>query len=349
MAGKISSILELIKSKIVDKLTSKKCINSYLSSNSFILSIYYNFGMYMFFFISCSIFYNVFTTDTILCTDGMARGAASIENKKLPFLFENYCLSYPKLNNTDEFALFYKWVPWICTLSCVLLYTPKILINNSSCKFIALHLMKINNLNDERYYEFDEKKSNKKNGNNQVLNNNNNNNYDNQIKFYIKELIEYRWNKCKDLYWKSLFVHIYSFCLNIFLILILDFLLQGRFLFYVLKTIPFKRNITNFSDEMSQTFYPFSTCTIQHVLLGRTEHIVCHLTMMEYYEKIFFIIWLYLYILPIFTFMYILYLASLFRRNYNCFFEFILKNSLNFNLIVRYENILNRENYAKIV
>ena len=351
-SAKITSIIDLIRLKVLDKLKNKKDINRYQSSNSFILSLYFHFGTSLFFFISCCIFYNVFMTDIILCSDGFDKGAAS--DKKIPFVYVNYCLSYPKLND-GSFALFYKWVPWIISMCCFILYTPKILINKFSCNFIACHLMKINNIENEYYFYDRDLYKNKGNNNNNNNNNNNRDNSDNKnkkITNLLDELITLRWNKCKVLYYQCLFIHIYSLMLNIFLIFLLDFLLQGRFSFYAFNAFPFQRDAEYFSDKMSQTFYPFSDCIIptKRIMFGREERLKCHLTLMEYYEKVFFIIWLYLFILPIVTFIYILYLFSLFKNNYNSFLKHLLKIHLNYNLVLMSKNIIQKKiKHAKIV
>ena len=358
MSTKISSsILDLIKIKIIDKLVYKKNFNNFLSCNSYILSFYYNFGTSLFFFISCSIFYNVLVSDIILCNDSHDRG--EIKDKKLPFMILNYCLSYPVLQTKKiekSYALFYKWVPWITSLFCILIYTPKILINKLSCNFMALFLMKINDLDSNYYYNhYDNKnKNNKKKCTGGDIDNDDNNKYYNeddnekQITKLTEKLINIQWNKCKTIYWKCLFTHIYAFILNISLIFLLDFLLQGRFLTYIFSTFPSHREMENFSDKMTQMFYPFSICYIKNKLFfGREEEIICHLTLMEYYEKIFFIIWLYLIILSIFTFFYIIYLFSLFRDNYNFFFKYLLQKNLNYKLYIISKNIM--EKHTKMV
>ena len=202
--------------------------------------------------------------------------------------------------------------------------------------------MKINEINNNYYYS----------NNNIIINNNNNNNNNNnkgdndydinkRLEKLIENLINIRWNKCKYIYWNCIITHIYTLLLNIKLIFLLNFLLQGRFLSYLTNTYPFKRDIHHFSDNMSQIFFPFSECKVKF-LTPRTENITCHLTLMEYYEKIFFIVWLYLIILPIFTFLNLLYLSLGFRNNYNSFFVHLLKKHLNYNLFLTAENIIKK-------
>ena len=349
-SARVTSIIDFIRIKVLDKLASKKSTSIYQSSHSFILSLYFNFGTSLFFFISCCLFYNVFTTDIILCSNSLGEGAGFSDKPKIPFLYINYCLSYPQLLSKErKFALFYKWVPWITSSYCFLLYTPKILINKFSCNFIALTLMKINDIsNDYYFYEDDAKKKN----NNHNNNNNNNSNIfvaDNyrikKITSLLNDLINIRWNKCKIIYFKCLFVHIYALVLNLFLIFLLNFLLQDRFSLYIVDAFPFYRDVQNFSDTMSQTFYPFSECIIpeHRIIYGRELLLICHLTLMEYYEKVFFIIWLYLFILPFFTFVYTLYLFLLFRNNFNSFFEHLLKMHLNYDLFMMSKKLLIKE------
>ena len=360
MATKISSIVDVIKSKIINKLSNKYNCSNYLSSNSTILRLYFHFGTLFCFLISSCVFYNVFMTSQILCHDGY--GNIKDTNGKINILYENYCLSYPLLSNDrKKFALFYKWIPWIMLLLSVLLYTPKIVINNSSCNFIASSLTKINdnsnnntkksknnkNKNnkqcDEDYFYDDFAFDTDNNDNSNNDNNNNNNNY--QINYDIKELIYTRWNKCKNIYWGCMISHIYALILNIGLIFLLDFLLQGRFLLYVPKTFPFNRDAIDFTDPMSQTFYPFAECNIKDgtLIIGRSERAYCHLTFMEYYEKIFFIIWLYLFIMPFLLFFHIIYLLFLWRNNYNAFFEYLLRKNLSFNLYYKAKKIINKK------
>ena len=325
MPRNVISFIDIIKTKIIDKFSNKKHINNYQSSNSLILVMYFYFGTSFFFFTSCCIYYNVFMNEIIICKDGHE------PSKQISFLYENFCLSYSKLL-TGEFALFYRWVPWITTLCCILLYTPKILINKSSCNFTALYLMKINNLNNQQYFEGGGGGGGKRKSTEHYL--------DDRIENFLEDLISKLWNNSKSLYWKCLLVHIYTLFLNIFLIFLLDFLLQGRFILYVPNTFPFTRNMTHFSDRMTQIFYPFSECSIEPVIQGRTEFLTCHLTLMEFYEKIFFLVWLYLYILPIFTLIYIIYLISLIRDNYNYFLKHLLNNHLNYDLLLKCKFIL---------
>ena len=305
-AIKISKIAaNAIKDKVIYqfKKTNNDKNNKYLTSNSAILTIYYKYGTLLCFFINICIVYNIFTRDVIYCKDGHG-----FEDEKLRYAMINFCLSYPQLNNDDdsEFVLFYKWIPWVMTLLCVLFYSPKFVINFSSCDYTAKCLRKLND-NEEKE----------------------------DSELLLDQLIKTRWNKSKRIYFGCLLCHFYTLILNVFIFFLLDFLLQGRFLLYIPKTFPFERDPLNFSDEMTQIFYPFIRCTIKTDLiqLGREEVLLCHLTLMEYYEKIFFILWIYLVIALLCISGYIIFLLLfLGRNNCNSFFQHIMKQGLNFNL-----------------
>ena len=324
MAAKIASIINIFKSKIIDKIGNKYQYNNYLSSNSNILKMYYNFGTMLCFTITTCIFYNIFMSDQIICSDGFGN-----YDKKIKFMLVNYCLSYPELphdkNKERKFALFYKWVPWITSLVCFLLYSVKIMINNFSCNYTAKTLSKIVKMNDD-YVSNDDIEN---------LDDDDNNNIDkNDCINYLQTYIDTQWNKCKSLYFRCLLCHIYAFVLNISLFFLLDFLLQGRFLYYIPDTFPFYRDPINFSDKISQFFYPFVKCTIKPNILqpSRQEDLTCHLTLMEYYEKIFFMLWIFFAVLLILNFIYIIYLLFLWSKNYNRFLHYLLKKCLDSNL-----------------
>ena len=372
MATKILTVFDIIKIKLLNTLTQKKPIHKYLSSDSFFLSLYFNFGSFFFFLTSCCIFYNVFMTDTIFCNDGFDLGSA--KGQKIFPIYINYCLSYPMLlNKKKSFALFYKWVPWITTVVSFLLYTPKIVMRKMSCNFIALNFMRINDPEEAEGAEKNDQKQSCCSSISSVALSEFNDNDDNvynishvrrekgenkhhripKVNLWLGKLIRVRWNRCTDVYWKCLFSHAYALILNVGLIYLLDFFLQGQFVGYVPQAFPFRRNMTTFLDETTQIFYPFCECTLTIVITGRVEKIRCHLTLMEYYEKIFIFVWFYLIILLILTLLYTLYLCSLFRDNYNAFLEHLLKKHLNFHLLLLSKNIIKKKreecHYAKVV
>ena len=79
---------------------------------------------------------------------------------------------------------------------------------------------------------------------------------------------------------------------------------------------------------MSRTFPPFVTCTItpfMQLVNERTEEYGCHLTLMELYEKVFFVLWWWLIVVMVTNISYILFLVC-FRFMY-CVQTLVLKGS----------------------
>ena len=145
-------------------------------------------------------------------------------------------------------------------------------------------------------------KINFKQNNSKKKDNNNDENENRYNKEDFEKFISIKWDKCKPMYFCCLFCHLYSLLLNIAIFFVLDFFLQQRFLLYVPKIWPMTRDPEGFSDVMSKEFYHFSRCQVPsgRLVFGRTEHLQCYLTLMEYYEKIFVFIWFYLLLLFIF-------------------------------------------------
>ena len=70
--------------------------------------------------------------------------------------------------------------------------------------------------------------------------------------------------------------------------------MHDLFLFLVPNTVPFSRDPANFTDSLYQIFPPFAHCEISpsKLLINQNTHrFGCHLHFMEYYEKIFIILW----------------------------------------------------------
>lgn len=333
MVGKITMILDLIKSKIIDKIDNKYKYNNYLSSNSCILKMYYIFGTLLSFILASCIFYNIFMSTSIICVDGHGG-----HDTKIRFVLVNFCFSYPSLatgKKENKFALFYKWVPWMFICLCISFASVKGVIYFRSCSYTAKSLLKIVRENDEISDYYTVKEEEEKNCKTII-----NNDYKT-----LKDFIDIKWNKCKSLYWNCVFCHLYSLFLNIVIFTYLDFFLQGQFFMYIPHSFPFKRDPENFSDHMTQTFYPFVECNITMGLLqhGRTETYLCHLTLMEFYEKIFFILWIFLSVVFIFNIVYLVYLLIfLWSNNYNSFLEYLLKKYLDHDLYIRAKNYINK-------
>ena len=319
----MNSFLDLLKTKIISKLSNHHKFNSCLNCDSFILQLYHKTGVIISFLIYTSIIFNLFFDTPIVCINSYDA------SKKPEGYVVNYCLSYPKI--LDKYALFYKWVPWTMLILCFLFFSPKILINNLSCRYTSIHLLQASKLNNN-HFKHNTNNSKKKDENDD----------DDKKAFRYKpedfeKFVSTKWDKCKRMYFNCLFCHCYSLFLNVIIFITLDFCLQQRFLFYVPKVWPMTRNVENFSDFMSREFYPFSVCLLppKRLTNERTETLYCHLTLMEYYEKIFVFIWFYLVLLFIINIAYIIYLGFLVRNNYNSFLIHIIKKSVDYNIYLR--------------
>ena len=199
----MNTFLDLLKTKIISKLNNHHRVNSYLDCDSFVLQLYYKTGVIVSFLIYTGIVLNQFIEIPIVCVDGHS------PDKKPSFQFLNYCLSYPKILD-NKYAVFYRWVSWIMLILCILLYSPKIFINNLSCKYTSTQLLQASKIN------FKQNNSKKKDNNNDE----NENRYN---KADFEKFISIKWDKCKPMYFRCLFCHLYSLLLNIAIFFLLDF------------------------------------------------------------------------------------------------------------------------------
>ena len=316
----MNSFLDLLKTKIVSKLSDHHKFNSYLNCDSFVLQLYHKIGVVIFFLLYTGITLNQFIETPIVCNPGFNT------EKKVEFHYVNYCLSYPKIKD-NKYALFYKWVSWIMFILCILFYSPKVFVNHLSCKYTSTHLLQASKLNNNFKHNNTNKKKDAEENNEKSCH---------YKKRDFDDFISIKWNKCKEMYFRCLFCHLYSLILNVATFCLLDFFLQQRFLLYVPKIWPMTRDAENFSDAMSVTFYPFSKCVVpmDRLVHSREEVLYCHLTLMEYYEKIFVFIWFYLVLLFIVNLIYVIFLGFLCRNNYNAFFIHLIKKSVDYNLYV---------------
>lgn len=114
-------------------------------------------------------------------------------------------------------------------------------------------------------------------------------------------------DKC---FYYHILAHVVALSMNAFSFFIINFSLQNIFWDLVPVSYPFKRDFDTFQDPLSTRFSPFTVCTIdQRMLYGSVVEYRCHLIFMEYYEKFFVLLWLWLVILGILNFFYIVILC----------------------------------------
>ena len=268
--------LSVVFDVIVDKILGKKpSVDShFLTSNSIIIQYFYRHTVYVLLIIYSLSIYNGFNEKIISCMSGFNGHEPSAD-------IYYYCLTYPFVISNEKkptYILFYKWVPWTLLICGFMFYIPKSMVKFTSCTHTSKFLSNIttHNITGKDICSF--------------LNTN--------------------WDTFKCIYISSLFCHTFALVVNVSIFFMLDFCLQGRFFYYIPRTYPFNR--TPFSDNMSTIFPPFVTCNVTKSTLHfeRSDTFKCHLFLMDYYEKIFIGLWLWIVFLTIITILYILFLLS---------------------------------------
>ncbi|KAK8754120.1 hypothetical protein OTU49_012157 [Cherax quadricarinatus] len=201
----------------------------------------------------------------------------------------NICLSYPYLETEGgrRYILFYRWISWSFLILAAVYYIPRKMsktFDNSKCKALLEDLA----TNSHRYDQTEA-----------------------QLVERAARYMIFNLRTHNGLYWKYLCVNLVALLVDIFAMHYLDFILQGRFIQYGIKSYPFNRDPQTFSDYMSQTFPPFASCELSsenQLVNKRTEKFGCHLTIMELYEKVFLALWVWLIALCFFTCCYIIFL-----------------------------------------
>ncbi|KAB7501943.1 hypothetical protein Anas_12495 [Armadillidium nasatum] len=90
------------------------------------------------------------------------------------------------------------------------------------------------------------------------------------------------------------FLSCFIVCASIYF---LNFVLQGHFFFLSFYSLLNKRDPENFDDPLSIIFPPFVTCMVgrnTQMANMRDEFFNCHFVLMEFYEKVFIFVWMYL-------------------------------------------------------
>ena len=190
-------------------------------------------------------------------------------------------------NETRRYLLFYRWIQWSFLILAAVYYIPRKVsknLENPKCKKIIEELAS----NSFRY--------------------------DNAEQVLMDKVMMYMTTNIHThniLYFKFFFLNVLALTIDIATMHYFDFLLQGRFLRYGIDAYPYERDPEGFTDYMSQMFPPFAMCNIddKKKLVGqRSEKLGCHLTIMELYEKVFLLVWIWLILLIIVTTLYIVFL-----------------------------------------
>ena len=235
-----------------------------------------------------AIWFSWFHRDVILCASHYNA------DTQVRMDYVNICLSYPFLqgdNGTRRYILFYRWVHWVLLITAALYYIPHKIsktAENSKLKKLFEDL----SIAAHRYDGHSEKEQ-----------------VDRTARYFSTNLHTHN-----GLFFKYLICNFLALIVDVITFRFFDFVFQGRFLKYGIMTYPFSRNVEDFDDYMSQTFPPFVRCELgetYQLTNKRHEILGCHLTVMELYEKIFFVLWIWLIFLTCMTLLYICYLFFL--------------------------------------
>ena len=231
-----------------------------------------------------AVWYSWFNRDIITC---VSHYNAEMQ-VRLDYI--NICLSYPYVDvgSTRRYLLYYRWIHWVLLVISGLYYIPRKISKNAEN-------VKVKKLFDDlaigvqRYDVSCERDM-----------------VDRTVKYLAFNIKTHN-----ALFYKYLFCNVMALLIDIFTIHFLDYVLQYRFRDLGYRAFPFNRDPKTFTDYISQCFPPFADCelTIENQLTNkRTEKLGCHLTVMELYEKLFLVLWVWLYMLVFMTTLYIIYL-----------------------------------------
>ena len=212
--------------------------------------------------------------------------------RHVPLEHINVCYSYPYIeqDGSRRYLLFYRWAPWLLLVIAGIYYIPRKVskyFDNAECTQLLQDLA--NNAHENQGERGPVEKA------------------------YCYVLSNIKTHN--GLYWKYQAINVLALLTDIFAMLFLNIILQGRFIQYGFKAHPFQRDSKNFSDYMSQTFPPFASCELSsenQLVFRRVEKYGCHLTMMELYEKLYLGIWFWIIIQALITCCYIIFLFTIF-------------------------------------
>jgi len=249
-----------------------------------ILKMHYQWTFWLFLANFSAVWYSWYHRDVITCVNHF-----NAETQvRLDYI--NICLSYTYVEEEGEkrYLLFYRWIHWTLLVLAAIYYIPRKFSKNSEnpkvkklIEDLAVHGSRYDHIERELV--------------------------DRAVKYIALNL-----NTHNGIYFKFVGCNVIALVIDIFCFHALDFVLQGRFITYGWMAYPFDRDPQTFTDYMSRTFPPYSQCSLgpnNKLLAKRTELLGCHLTVMELYEKVFLIIWLWLIVLTAATVAYLLFLG----------------------------------------
>lgn len=272
---------------IVNVSRKKRCP---LACDGMILKLHYQWTVFLFLAGFSTVWYSWYYKDTITCR---SLYNSNLLIKQQHNVYVEICLSYPYIEETTttttkrRYILFYKWTHWIFLVMAGIYYIPHKISKNCENP-------KVKKLIEDLFLNYKKEE---------------------ELLEKVKQYFDYSLNTHNSLYYNFLLCNIVALNINIVSFFFLDFILQGCFMYYGWEAYPYRRDPVHFMDYMSKTFPPFVKCQLTPVnklTSKRIENIACHLTMMELYEKLFLVIWVWLIILLLITIIYIIFFLIIF-------------------------------------
>ena len=279
--GNDSLIQQIVQG--VFKVATKKPRLSTPMCDGFILKLHYLWTFSLFLFGFATVWYSWYFHFTIICVSRFNANAG------IPTNYLNVCFSYPFVQHEThrEYLLYYRWIPITMLTIAAIFYIPRKMSKYSENP-------KIKQLMEEMsLYQFRFDQTEK------------------QLIYRASIYIAYNIRTHNWLFCKYITCTVLCLIIDIIVFYGLDVFLLGKFSTYGINALPFNRDPIGFSDYISKTFPPFVDCEIGevHQLLNkRTEQFGCHLPIMEFYEKLFFIIWVWLVLLIVITTIYLIFI-----------------------------------------
>ena len=263
-----------------------------------VIRLYYLYTFWVCMFLFSTVWYSWYHKDPMICVSKF-----NVDMQIKPDI-ANLCLSYPDFKDPVDGEMknmmFYKWIPFSMLVIAGVFYIPRKISKNWESDHAA------------QMIEMTYVKTSKK----EPL----------ALDALVKQLHTFK-DDFNGLFHRYLMLNIISFVLNVLSMFFLDFFLQGRFITYGLTDV-YNRDPEFFKDLMSRTFPPFVTCTItpfMQLVNERKEEYGCHLTLMELYEKVFFVLWWWMIFVMVANISYVLFLVCF--RFMSCVQTLVLKGS----------------------
>jgi len=280
-----TDIIRQLVGNVVNIFKKKRAICT-APCDGFVLKMHYQWTFWLLLSGFSFVWYSWYHRDVITCVNHF-----NAETQvRLDYI--NICLSYMYVEEGSgrRYLLFYRWIHWSLLCLAAFYYIPRKFSKHSENP-------KVKKLLEDLAAHSGR--------------------YDNTEKDLVDRAARYivlNLNTHNGIYFKFVGCNLIALMVDIFAFQAFDFIFQGRFITYGWMAYPFHRDPVNFSDYVSQTFPPFAKCELDintKLVAKRTEHLGCHLTVMELYEKVFFFIWLWLIMLTTATCAYLVFLACM--------------------------------------